>query len=396
MERKNESNMFSAVMYLSLVLGALICAGINRMSIPGMMVQVCYSLILGVVFMTLLHAGQDMLWQQIPEKLIYLFSFSVALCLIGVASRYHVGMFILLPLAVVSRLDKLEIKVVTFGTLMMTYLCNAAFVNNDLGQMVYYLIMAVAFLMIVSMLQSREELPYAAVILTALCLALFVIRCRFQGSEMFMQRYYLILELGSLVFLALFCAILQLFTVHEPEEEVHEAPAQELDMMAYLQDDFPLIRKLKENDALYRHSCEISRLSEMAAKEMGFKDGLAAAGGMFHEAGRLLVPDNYMEGNDALAQTYGFSEELVAVIRQHNTGSEIPKSPEAAIVMLSDCILSTGEYLQENGKRSAITDEKLVMSIFANRMEKGSLAQAGLTQEQIERLRTFYVAHAFE
>ena len=383
MERKNESKMFSAVMYLSLVLGALICAGINRMSIPGMMVQVCYSLILGVVFMTLLHAGQDMLWQQIPEKLIYLFSFSVAL-------------FILLPLVVVSRLDKLEIKVVTFGTLMMTYLCNAAFVNNDLGQMVYYLIMAVAFLMIVSMLQSREELPYAAVILTALCLALFVIRCRFQGSEMFIQRYYLILELGSLVFLALFCAILQLFTVHEPEEEVQEAPAQELDMMAYLQDDFPLIRKLKENDALYRHSCEISRLSEMAAKELGFKDGLAAAGGMFHEAGRLLVPDNYMEGNDALAQTYGFSEELVAVIRQHNTGSEIPKSPEAAIVMLSDCILSTGEYLQENGKRSAITDENLVMSIFANRMEKGSLAQAGLTQEQIERLRTFYVAHAFE
>ena len=36
------------------------------------------------------------------------------------------------------------------------------------------------------------------------------------------------------------------------------------------------------------------------------------------------------------------------------------------------------------------------MSIFANRMEKGSLAQARLTQEQIERLRTFYVAHAFE
>lgn len=54
-------------MYLSLVLGALICAGINRMSIPGMMVQVCYSLILGVVFMTLLHAGQDMK-NRIPRK----------------------------------------------------------------------------------------------------------------------------------------------------------------------------------------------------------------------------------------------------------------------------------------------------------------------------------------
>ena len=109
MERINEKRLFSIVMYLSLILGALICAGINRMTIAGMLVQVCYSLIIGVVFMTLLHVGEDMLWAQIPEKLVYLFSFSVSLCLIGAASRYHIGLFWLLPLAVVGHLKHIEI-----------------------------------------------------------------------------------------------------------------------------------------------------------------------------------------------------------------------------------------------------------------------------------------------
>ena len=445
MERKNEKRLFSIVMYLSMILGALICAGINRMTIAGMLVQVCYSMIIGVVFMTLLHAGEDMLWKQIPEKLIYLFSFSVALCLIGVASRYHIGLFWLLPLAVVGYLESVEIKAVTFGVLMLDYLCNGALVHGDINLLVGYFIMAAAIVMILSMLHSRKELPYAGVILAALCIILYVIRCGFQADELFRQRYFLILELSSLVFLAVFCGILQIICgmagdagasdapvmssdvgadikpetvaavptaddITEPDgpeivtavpepaetEPSKNASVEAFDMMAYLQDDFPLTLQLKGDDALYQHSYEISRLSGLAAREMGCNEALAAVGGMFHEAGRMLSPDNYMEGNAALAEQYSFPPELTAVIRQHNTGSEIPKSPEAAIVMLSDCIVSTSEYLIKNGKRHAISDDQLVMSIFTNRINKGGLDEAGLTDAQLDTLKAFYVAHAFE
>ena len=211
MERINEKRLFSIVMYLSLILGALICAGINRMTIAGMLVQVCYSLIIGVVFMTLLHTREDMLWAQIPEKLVYLFSFSVSLCLIGAASRYHIGLFWLLPLAVVGYLESVEIKAVTFGVLMLDYLCNAALVHKDINLLVGYFIMAAAIVMILSMLRDRKEMPYAGVILVALCIALFVIRCGFQSSEIFRQRYFLILEISSLVFVAVFSGILQIW-----------------------------------------------------------------------------------------------------------------------------------------------------------------------------------------
>ncbi len=421
MERINEKRLFSIVMYLSLILGALICAGINRMTIAGMLVQVCYSLIIGVVFMTLLHAREDMLWAQIPEKLVYLFSFSVSLCLIGAASRYHIGLFWLLPLAVVGYLESVEIKAVTFGVLMLDYLCNAALVHKDINLLVGYFIMAAAIVMILSMLRDRKEMPYAGVILVALCIALSVIRCGFQSSEIFRQRYFLILEISSLVFVAVFSGVLQIVCGTaggdsaadvpemspdveagigpEPEENKRQEPeasVESFDMMAYLQDDYPLILQLKEEDTLYQHSYEISRLSGLAARELGCNEALAAVGGMFHEAGRMLSPENYMEGNAVLAEQYGFPEDLAAVIRQHNTGSEIPKSPEAAVVMLSDCIVSTSEYLRKNGKRNAISDDQLVMSIFTNRINKGGLDEAGLTDAQLDILKAFYVAHAFE
>jgi membrane-associated HD superfamily phosphohydrolase len=63
--------------------------------------------------------------------------------------------------------------------------------------------------------------------------------------------------------------------------------------------------------------------------------------------------------------------------------------------MLSDCIISTGEYLAKSGKRNAISDEKLIKSIFSNRIAKGSLAESGLTDEQLEQLQDYFVEHAF-
>lgn len=393
MERKSERALFSGVLYLSLLLGAVVCATVNQMSLSDTLVQICYALISGAVFLVLLHSKQDMLWKQIPEKLVYLLVMVAAVLLVGVASRYSVGLLWLLPLAVVGCLEALEIKIVTFGMVMTVYLYNALMVHEQIYRMVYYLVMGTAILLIFSMLRQRREIPYAGVILLALCLALLVLQCGFDFRQLWRERYDLVLEMSSLVFLVLFCTALQLWR----GKGISPVPdnRSEAGLMFLMQDDFELMKQLKAQRELYQHSCEISRLSSLAAKEISCDSILAGAGGMYHEVGRLLAQDNYMEANMALARKYQFPDNLVDVIRQHNTGSEIPKSPEAAIVMLSDCIISTGEYLEKSGKRGAISDEKLVQSIFSNRLDKGSLAEAGLSGEQLEKLRRFFIEHAF-
>jgi hypothetical protein len=354
------------------------------MEISDILLRTGYGLIMGFVFVVLLQGQDDMLLHQIPEKRLYLFVIAVSFCLIGVASRYSVGIFWLLPLAVVGCLEAMEIKIVTFGMMMAVYLCNALMIHEQIQQMIYYLVMGTALLMILSMLRRRQEIPYAGVILLALCLALLVLQNSFDLKQMWQSRYEILLEISSLLFLILFTASLQLHRGHGDAA-----------LLRVLSDDFELLKLLKEKKDLYHHCCDISTLSYLAAKEIDCDSILARAGGMYHEVGRLKGEENYLEANMELVAQYQFPDRLVNVIRQHNTGSEIPKSPEAAIVMLSDCIISTGEYLKKSGKRDAISDEKLVKSIFSNRIAKGSLGEAGLSQNQLEQLQEYYVKYAF-
>ena len=92
-----------------------------------------------------------------------------------------------------------------------------------------------------------------------------------------------------------------------------------------------------------------------------------------------------------LAREYQFPERLQDVIRQHNTASEVPQSPEAAIVMLTDCIVATAQYLEKSGKRSSVSNEKLVRNIFSNRISKGNLDESGLSVEDLKKLENFYI-----
>lgn len=63
--------------------------------------------------------------------------------------------------------------------------------------------------------------------------------------------------------------------------------------------------------------------------------------------------------------------------------------------MLCDCIISTSEYLTKSGRRAKISDTQLVTSIFQNRLEKGNLQYAGMTVEQIQTLKEFYIENTF-
>ena len=68
---------------------------------------------------------------------------------------------------------------------------------------------------------------------------------------------------------------------------------------------------------------------------------------------------------------------------------------EAAIVMLTDSIISTLEYLESMGKQGSIPSDKLVRNILENRLSKGSLDDCALTVTDYQKLMTFYTQNAF-
>jgi len=180
------------------------------------------------------------------------------------------------------------------------------------------------------------------------------------------------------------------------EEELSEEEQRAAKLWNFVEPGFELLEHLKEySEDLYLHSERIALLSEKAARAVGGNAVLAKAGGFYHEIGHIEEKENYIEAGIRIGREYGFPEELLAVIRQHSTSFELPKSVEAAIVMLSDCIISTSDFLAKSGKREKVSNQKLVTGIFQNRLEKGNLEQSGMTEEQIRMLRDFYIENTF-
>ncbi len=150
-----------------------------------------------------------------------------------------------------------------------------------------------------------------------------------------------------------------------------------------------LLLQLKEHsESLYAHALHIADLSERAAKRIEASEQLAKAGGLYHEIGKLKGR-NYIEEGLLIAEDYAFPEELKAIIREHNIKYDKPRSVEAAIVMLSDSVVSTIEYIERTEEKKHSTN-KIIDNIFQMRMDKGTFDGVNLTLKDFKLLKEFY------
>jgi putative nucleotidyltransferase with HDIG domain len=153
--------------------------------------------------------------------------------------------------------------------------------------------------------------------------------------------------------------------------------------------DNELVRRMKQySESLYDHSVRIGDLSCRAAMEIGADEMLAMAGGLYHEVGKINGR-NYIEEGLILAEEYAFPKELKAILKEHNIKYERPSSVEAVIVMLSDNVVSTIEYIEKNdGHR--FSPNKIIDNIFQMRLDKGTFDASSLSLKDFKRLKEFY------
>lgn len=150
-----------------------------------------------------------------------------------------------------------------------------------------------------------------------------------------------------------------------------------------------LLLKLKQySETLYQHALRIADLSERAATVIGAQEQLAKAGGLYHEIGKMNGK-NYIEEGLIIAEDYAFPKELKSIIKEHNIKQDKPNSVEAVIVMLSDSVVSTIEYLEKTGENK-FTTNKIIDNIFQMRMEKGTFDNAKLSLKDFKLLKEFY------
>ncbi len=174
------------------------------------------------------------------------------------------------------------------------------------------------------------------------------------------------------------------------QAEVQKASAENRPSYDILcSEDNELLRKLKQaSESIYTHALRIGDLSYRAAKEVGADELLAKAGGLYHEIGKLKGK-NYIEEGLVIAEEYSFPKELKAILKEHNIKYDKPSSVEAAIVMLSDNIVSTIDYIEKSEDNKYSTN-KIIDNIFQLRMDKGTFDGVDLSLKDFKVLKDFY------
>ena len=160
-------------------------------------------------------------------------------------------------------------------------------------------------------------------------------------------------------------------------------------LAAVITQEHPLRVLLKTKaPRLYGHSESVAGLSRKAAAYLAARQELAYAGGWYHEAEKLF-PDteNPLE---KVRQDYMLPKELVELIREQNFKEHTPKSMEAVIVILSDQIISTQNYLAAL-KDTSISMEQIIENAFNSQLKRGTFDKAGITVAQYNRLKQFYL-----
>ena len=180
----------------------------------------------------------------------------------------------------------------------------------------------------------------------------------------------------------------------DEQEQIQEAEEEKVDLSFFVQEEFELFARLKRaSQPLYEHCRKVGDTAEKAAELLGADRELAKVGGYYHEIGRLRtdgVKRNYIENGLIHLKEHGFPEEVCDIIRQHNYKNEKPKTKEAALVMLSDSVFSTIEYIRQHGPHELGKQQEVIEKMLKLRAKNGSLDESGLLVKDYNELCLFF------
>lgn len=151
--------------------------------------------------------------------------------------------------------------------------------------------------------------------------------------------------------------------------------------------DYELIVMLKNySKELYEHSMRVAKLSERVAYKLGADPLLAKTGGYYHKIGKLESKD-YVNCGVEIAKSYSFPEEVVDIIKQHTGRHQCPQTIEAAIVMLSDTIISAFEYLDDKQNELVYDKDIVIDQVIDTKLEKDMLDESGLSLKMFRDIK---------
>lgn len=387
--RINSSVSFLMVIYIILIVGTILIGFVRDYGIIKNMVNIVTAIVCGILVQCFYAHGNGKNIQEIHSYLLYFFGISVSLLLIFVYEYKFIGGLWLISVALISVVDGMKHGMICYFLCMIQYVLFATDYVHDNKIILYYLVLGAVIVLMFSE-NNVKELIYSVITMVALSAILLIIQFGFDMALLKDNRTYIIIQLMSSFVIAITAFIVKyMFEQFGRIKGVCEEDTENLQML--LEADHELIRRLQTFSAnLFIHSMRVSAMSMRVAQKMGYNSLLAKAGGMYHEIWRIKREEECVETANDIAYAYDFPECLTEIILQNCDKNEKPQSKEAVVVMLSDSIVSMAEYFIRNKDKRKPSKEKLIDSVFANRLKKGNFDYCNISDEEVNSIKEVY------
>lgn len=151
--------------------------------------------------------------------------------------------------------------------------------------------------------------------------------------------------------------------------------------------EYSLLVRLKELDRdAYFHAIHTAYLSEKVARGLGIDSSLAKAGGYYHKIGLLQGKDS-IQNTLLVAAADGFPRSLVQLLKEYGIKNTGKVTKEAAVVQISDVVVSTISYMFRKDKSAVLDYDKVIDVVIKKKMESGDFAYCQLTIEELSRIK---------
>lgn len=181
--------------------------------------------------------------------------------------------------------------------------------------------------------------------------------------------------------------------------------------------NIPLLKDLfLEAPGTYHHSLIVGALAEDASSSIGANTYLARAGSYYHDIGKMINPEYFVENQKEKRALASFSilkshiergvsiakikhlpSEIINIIQSHHGTSKIqqdaypgpkPQTKEEAIIMLADCV---EEKVRNFEKPKADIINKIVFDTINEKMLSGELSSSPLTICEIKKIGESFI-----
>lgn len=153
----------------------------------------------------------------------------------------------------------------------------------------------------------------------------------------------------------------------------------------------PLLVELKDfSKEEYYHAIHTAYLCDRIAKRLSLDADAAKTGGYYHKIGMLRSndSDSSWENTEQVLEEYHFPEKVREILKEYLCKEERIVSKETVVLLISDTVIASIEYLFSKDPQVKLDYEKLVSAVYKKKVESGLLNSSRITMGELEEIKT--------